>query len=67
VERCPFLGRLSDEREEEAAEDLGAILLQQVFGGVYKDHLARIYLREQVELRLGIRTMIRKRFSAPTL
>ncbi len=51
----PLLRRLRDHGDEEAAEDLGALLLQEVFRGVDEDDLACVHLREEVELRSRMR------------
>ena len=49
MERGALLRRLGDHRDEEAAEDLGAVLLEKFLRGVDQDHLADIHLGKEVE------------------
>ncbi|MEX0320023.1 MAG: S8 family serine peptidase [Ruegeria sp.] len=55
AQRGTLLGGLGNQRNEEAAKDLGALFLEQALGGVDQNELAFIHLTEHVELGLRVR------------
>ena len=49
-----LLRGLRNEREKEATENLRALLLEQVLGGIDEDHFAAVDLGKEIELRFRI-------------